>query len=63
MVSPVAALMTSGPAMNIVAVRSTMMMKSVSAGEYAAPPAHGPAMIEICGTTPDSSVLWKKIRP
>ena len=56
--SPVAALITSGPAMNMCAVRSTMTMKSVSAGEYAAPPAHGPATTEICGATPESSTLW-----
>ena len=28
-------------------------MKSVMAGEYTAPPAHGPMITEICGTTPD----------
>ena len=33
------------------------MMKSVKAGEYAAAPAQGPARIEICGTTPESSTL------
>ncbi len=31
--SPVAARMTSGPAMNILALSSTMTMKSVRAGE------------------------------
>ena len=30
-----------------------MKMKSVMAGEYTAPPVHGPAITEICGTTPD----------
>jgi len=30
------------------------MMKSVSAGEYAAPPAQGPQIIEIWGTAPES---------
>jgi len=54
---PVEALMTSGPQMNIWAFFRVMMRKSVSAGEYAAPPAHGPAMIEICGTTPEASTL------
>jgi hypothetical protein len=34
-----------------------MKMKSVMAGEYTAPPAHGPMMTEICGTTPDASTL------
>jgi len=63
MVSPVEALMTSGPVMNMCASPSTMITKSVRAGEYTAPPAQGPAMTEICGTTPDSRVLWEKIRP
>ena len=36
-------------------------MKSVIAGEYTAPPAHGPRIAEICGTTPDASVLRRKI--
>ena len=51
--SPVTDLMTPGPVMNIWAF-FVMMMKSVSAGEYEAPPAHGPAMTATCGTTPDS---------
>ena len=55
--------MTSGPQMNILRVPLTMMMKSISAGEYAAPPAHGPAMMAICGTTPDTSTLRKKTWP
>ena len=42
-------------------VWSTMMMKSVMAGEYTAPPAQGPMMAEICGTTPEASVLRRKI--
>ncbi len=36
-------------------------MKSVMAGEYTAPPAHGPMMSEICGTTPEASVLRRKM--
>ena len=36
-------------------------MKSVMAGEYTAPPAHGPKTAEICGITPDARVLRKKI--
>jgi hypothetical protein len=36
-------------------------MKSVIAGEYTAPPAHGPRMALICGTTPDASVLRRKM--
>ena len=32
-------------------------MKSVIAGEYTAPPAHGPMITEICGITPDARTL------
>ena len=38
----VTVLITSGPVMNMYDVRSTIRMKSVIAGEYTAPPAHGP---------------------
>ena len=38
-----------------------MTVKSVIAGEYTAPPAHGPMMAEICGMTPDASVLRRKM--
>ena len=31
------------------------------AGEYTAPPAHGPRIAEICGTTPEASVLRRKM--
>ncbi len=51
--SPVTCSMTFGPVMNMWALR-VWMTKSVSAGEYAAPPAHGPQMIETCGTAPES---------
>ena len=51
--SPVTVLTTSGPVMNMWLDSRTMKMKSVIAGEYTAPPAHGPRMTEICGTTPD----------
>jgi hypothetical protein len=54
--SPVTCLMTCGPVMNICAWR-VWMMKSVSAGLYAAPPAQGPQMSETCGTAPDSMTL------
>jgi hypothetical protein len=57
----VTALMTSGPVTNMYDVFLTMNTKSVMAGEYTAPPAHGPMMAEICGTTPDASVLRKKM--
>ena len=33
----------------------------VMAGEYTAPPAHGPSTSEICGTTPEVSVLRRKM--
>ena len=37
-----------------------MKMKSVMAGEYTAPPAHGPMTTETWGTTPDAITLrWK----
>ena len=38
-----------------------MIIKSVMAGEYTAPPAHGPMMAETWGTTPEASVFLKKI--
>ena len=59
--SPVTARMTSGPVMNMFDVPSAMTMKSVSAGEYTAPPALGPRMSEICGMTPDAATLRRKI--
>ena len=34
-----------------------MKMKSVMAGEYTAPPALGPMIKLICGTTPEASTL------
>ncbi len=34
-----------------------MKMKSVMAGEYTAPPVHGPAMTLICGITPEDCTL------
>ena len=40
-----------------------MITMSVSAGEYTAPPAHGPSTTETCGTRPDSATLRKKIEP
>ena len=61
--SPVTALMTSGPVMNMKLVPSAMITKSVSAGEYTAPPAHGPRITEICGMTPDASTLRVNISP
>ena len=61
--SPVTALMTSGPVMYICPVPSVMKMKSVMAGEYTAPPAHGPMMTESCGTTPEARVFSRKMSP
>ena len=43
---------TSGPVTNLSDASRTMKMKSVMAGEYASPPAHGPIMTAICGITP-----------
>ena len=40
--SPVTVFTTSGPVMNMCDVPFTITTKSVSAGEYTAPPAHGP---------------------
>ena len=59
--SCVTVLITSGPVMNMYDVLSTIRMKSVIAGEYTAPPAHGPMIAEICGITPLNSVLRRKI--
>ena len=59
--SPVTVLVTSGPVMNICATPSTMIVKSVMAGEYTAPPAHGPATRLICGMTPLACTLRQKI--
>ena len=59
--SPVTARMTSGPVMNMLDVPSAMTMKSVSAGEYTAPPADGPRIRLICGITPDAATLRRKI--
>ena len=38
-----------------------MMVTSVMAGEYTAPPAQGPMISEIWGMTPDASVLRRKM--
>src|SRR5436309_2076974 len=59
--SPVTVFTTSGPVMNMYDVPSTIRMKSVIAGEYTAPPAHGPITSEICGMTPDACTLRQKI--
>ncbi len=53
--------MTPGPVMNICEVWSTMITKSVSAGEYTWPPAAAPMISEICGMTPEARVLRRKI--
>ena len=50
---------TSGPVTNMYELSLTMKMKSVIAGEYTAPPAHGPMIMLICGTTPEAmTFLW-----
>ncbi len=43
--------------MNMYPILRTMKMKSVIAGEYTAPPVHGPTMSESCGMTPLASTL------
>jgi hypothetical protein len=40
-----------------------MTMRSVSAGEYAPPPAEAPDTIEIWGTTPVRATVSRKMRP
>ena len=59
--SPVTVFTTSGPVMNMYDEPSTMSTKSVMAGEYTAPPAHGPMTRLICGTTPDDWTFRQKI--
>ncbi len=61
--SPVTVLITSGPVMNMCEVSLTMKMKSVIAGEYTAPPAHGPMIRLICGITPEHCTLRTKTSP
>ena len=59
--SPVTVFTTSGPVMNMYDVPSTISTKSVIAGEYTAPPAHGPITRLSCGTTPEDCTLRQKI--
>ena len=61
--SPVTDLTTLGPVRNIYDVFSIIRVKSVSAGEYTAPPAHGPKIPEIWGITPLARMLRSKISP
>ena len=61
--SPVTVLMTSGPVMNMFEVPSTMIVKSVTAGEYTWPPAQEPMIRLICGITPQAWTLRRKISP
>ncbi len=49
--------------MNMCEVLSIITVKSVMAGEYTAPPAHGPMITEICGITPEAWTLRRKISP
>ncbi len=56
--SPRTVFTTSGPVTNIVPAFSTIITKSVIAGEYTAPPADGPMLAVICGTTPEANSLW-----
>ena len=61
--SPVTVLITSGPVMNMCEVSLTMKMKSVIAGEYTAPPAHGPMIRLIWGITPEQRTLRTNTSP
>ena len=61
--SPVTVLITSGPVMNMCDVSLTMNVKSVMAGEYTAPPAHGPMITLICGMTPLARTFRSKMKP
>ena len=61
--SPVTVLITSGPVMNMWLVSLTMNTKSVIAGEYTAPPAHGPMTRLICGITPEHWTLRVNTSP
>ncbi len=60
--SPIASRTIPGPVRNI-AASSVMIVRSVSAGAYAPPPADAPDTTEICGTTPVSATVSRKIRP
>ncbi len=59
--SPVTVFTTSGPVMNMYELSLTMRTKSVMAGEYTAPPAHGPMIRLIWGITPEAWTLRQKI--
>ena len=59
--SPSTAFTGPGPVRNMYEVFSTMKVKSVSAGLYTAPPAHGPMMALICGMTPLERMLRRNI--
>ena len=54
---PVRAETTCGPVTNIWPTLSATMVTSVSAGTKAAPPAQGPRISEICGTTPEMAAV------
>ena len=49
--------------MNMCEVSFTMKMKSVIAGEYTAPPAHGPITRLIWGITPLQRTLRRNTSP
>ncbi len=61
--SPVTVLMMSGPVRNMFEVWSTMIVMSVRAGLYTAPPAQGPMISDICGITPDALTLRTNTSP
>ena len=57
----VTVLITSGPVTNMYEVSLTITLKSVMAGLYTAPPAHGPMIAETWGMTPEASVFRRKM--
>src|SRR6476620_1039202 len=57
--SPVTSLITSGPVTNMYPWSRTATTRSVWIGEYTAPPAHLPRMMETSGTRPRSS-SWRR---
>ena len=60
-IKPDCVFTTSGPVTNIYEEPRTIKIKSVSAGEYTAPPAQGPMIAEIWGITPEAKVLRRKM--
>ena len=60
--SPVTVFTTSGPVMNMCELSRTMKMKSVIAGEYTAPPAHGPRITRSGARRPTTARCGRRSR-